>query len=864
MGFIDWLKRPWHRHCPRAPIQRAHRFMVPRLEQLESRVTPDITLTNAFLVDSHDHAVAAPDKGEMVFIQANWTTQGLPADASYRISYNVDGVDLYSSTVTFGAGHTQTESWYWYRGGWFAAPGTHNVTVTIDPTTYGTTSRNFSFTPVTAPDLPEKFLTPIGGNPFQTWGIVNYVDVNPLSPAFNDYNGGPYTYDGHAGHDLSLASFGSMDAGVPDYAAADGTVVAVQDGNYDRNTAFSSALANYVVIDHGNGWQSIYYHLRTNTILVHVGDPVVAGQVLGLAGSSGYSTGAHLHFEVQHNGDIVEPEYDPATYWADPLPYQGSLSSVLASGVTSSHTTLTADLNAQEQPVSANVFTQAAGQEFSMWFGAFTRANDAAAFRVYKPDGTHYPSLDRTFTAGLSRGGYCYFFFQLPANLDLGTWNVAVEINGAEQSRTSFQVTPGGAGAAHVAQGSTIVPNGRTTPIDFGTASPGDTPPQRPFTVSNLGSATLTLSNLVLPGGLSLVGSFPSSVAAGGSATFTVQMATDTSGTDAGILSFNTSDPNAPTYGYDVKGIVSGGYTGAIHGQVFNDVNGDRVENGTEPGLPGQTVTLLNPVDGSVLTTTTTSFNGYYAFLNLAPGAYRVRETPPTGWTQSTPDPADVTVGTSDVLISLFGVGAYLPTHFTISAPAGATAGTAFDFTVTAQDDHGNTAAGYAGTVHFISADPYGAAVPVDYSFQPGDAGTHTFAAGATLYTDGAWDLTATDTASGITGSTFVNVTAAVADHLRFSQPPTDTPAGQTISQVVVQVVDPFGNLVTNYSGMVTLSIGMNPSGGTLNGSVTVTVVNGVATFSDLSIDLAGTGYTLHATIGGGLPDIDSDLFNIT
>src|SRR5262249_55716267 len=152
--------------------------------------------------------------------------------------------------------------------------------------------------------------------------------------AFNDYNGGPYTYDGHAGHDLSLASFGSMDAGVPDYAAADGTVVAVQDGNYDRNTAFSSALANYVVIDHGNGWQSIYYHLRTNTILVHVGDPVVAGQVLGLAGSSSYSTGAHLHFEVQHNGDIVEPEYDPATYWADPLPYQGSLSSVLASGVT--------------------------------------------------------------------------------------------------------------------------------------------------------------------------------------------------------------------------------------------------------------------------------------------------------------------------------------------------------------------------------------------------------------------------------------------------------------------------------------------------------------------------------------------------
>jgi hypothetical protein len=40
-------------------------------------------------------------------------------------------------------------------------------------------------------------------------------------------------------------------------------------------------------------------------------------------------------------------------------------------------------------------------------------------------------------------------------------------------------------------------------------------------------------------------------------------------------------------------------------------------------------------------------------------------------------------------------------------------------------------------------------------------------------------------------------------------------------------------------------------------------VINGVATFSDLAIDLAGTGYTLHATIGGGLPDIDSSPFNI-
>ena len=53
---------------------------------------------------------------------------------------------------------------------------------------------------------------------------------------------------------------------------------------------------------------------------------------------SGNSTAAHLHFEVQHNGDVVEEEYDPAVFWASPLPYQATVRSVLDSGVSSSFT----------------------------------------------------------------------------------------------------------------------------------------------------------------------------------------------------------------------------------------------------------------------------------------------------------------------------------------------------------------------------------------------------------------------------------------------------------------------------------------------------------------------------------------------
>jgi hypothetical protein len=193
-------------------------------------------------------------------------------------------------------------------------------------------------------------------------------------------------------------------------------------------------------------------------------------------------------------------------------------------------------------------------------------------------------------------------------------------------------------------------------------------------------------------------------------------------------------------------------------------------------------------------------------------------------------------------------------------------AGAPFDVTVTAVDPFGQAAVGYTGTVRFSSADPYGATLPADYTFLGADQGVHTFPGGATLYTAGTWDVTATDTGTGsITGSALITVSPAAADHLLFLQQPTDTAAGQTITPAVtVAVVDPFGNVVTgDNSDTVTLAIGTNPGGGTLGGTLTVTASGGIATFSDLSIDQVGDGYTLHAT-ATGLTAADSAAFRIT
>src|SRR2546422_302263 len=101
------------------------------------------------------------------------------------------------------------------------------------------------------------------------------------------------------------------------------------------------------------------------------------------------------------------------------------------------------------------------------------------------------------------------------------------------------------------------------------------------------------------------------------------------------------------------------------------------------------------------------------------------------------------------------------------------------------------------------------------------------------------------------------------ATHLVFTVQPSNTTAGGTISPAVqVAAQDDAGNTVVGFGADITIALGNNPGGGTLSGTTTVTAVNGVATFSNLSINRAGNGYTLVAT-GTGLTGATSAPFNI-
>lgn len=94
----------------------------------------------------------------------------------------------------------------------------------------------------------------------------------------------------HTGIDIGVGS------GTPIHAADAGAVI---------SAGWMGAYGNAVVIDHGGGLSTLYGHM--SSIGVRAGQTVSAGQVIGKVGSTGWSTGPHLHFEVRRNGDPVNP-----------------------------------------------------------------------------------------------------------------------------------------------------------------------------------------------------------------------------------------------------------------------------------------------------------------------------------------------------------------------------------------------------------------------------------------------------------------------------------------------------------------------------------------------------------------------------
>ena len=172
------------------------------------------------------------------------------------------------------------------------------------------------------PDAPQltagqMLLVPGGQREFVRWVVpqITRTQRNPL-PVGAGPGACPGGYSGGAvgggffvwpsnNHFLSGTNFTSYHPGV-DIATAYGDPVYAADGGVVVFAGWSNyGYGNMVVIDHGNGWQTLYAHLSQWN--VSCGQSSLQQTVVGLAGSTGNSSGPHLHFEMQYGGSRVNP-----------------------------------------------------------------------------------------------------------------------------------------------------------------------------------------------------------------------------------------------------------------------------------------------------------------------------------------------------------------------------------------------------------------------------------------------------------------------------------------------------------------------------------------------------------------------------
>ncbi|MBD2315118.1 M23 family metallopeptidase [Desertifilum sp. FACHB-1129] len=163
-----------------------------------------------------------------------------------------------------------------------------------------------------------RFAQPIDCTVGKDCYILRYYDRDP-GPGEIDFACGRLTGDGHNGTDFGISDERLMAKGVPVLASAPGTVLRMRDNVADERIRTPEDLSriegincgNGMVIDHGNGWETQYCHLRRGSVAVKPGDRVETGTVLGLVGLSGETSFPHVHLTVRHNGETVDPFVGP-------------------------------------------------------------------------------------------------------------------------------------------------------------------------------------------------------------------------------------------------------------------------------------------------------------------------------------------------------------------------------------------------------------------------------------------------------------------------------------------------------------------------------------------------------------------------
>jgi murein DD-endopeptidase MepM/ murein hydrolase activator NlpD len=273
---------------------------------------------------------------------------------------------------------------------------------------------------------------PQAGTLWQDLNMNSFVDLDPGS-GVKDFDCSGYAGNGHKGHDSDIDSFKRQEIGVPIFAALDGTVVDAHDGEFDMQTTAPNVPANFVVLAHGGGQYALYWHMKKGSVAVSINQFVPAGTQIGLTGSSGISTGPHLHFESVYAGTFYEPYAGPcrpgASNYVSQIPIRRE-SYARDFAVSNAPFSGNAGLPYDEAVRTGSFVTGLHTVYFKIHLGGDMPVNLGYRVRFRRPDGTI--ALDAPGSLGNGspfHGGWLWFGYNLSFNVT-GTWHILFDLNG--------------------------------------------------------------------------------------------------------------------------------------------------------------------------------------------------------------------------------------------------------------------------------------------------------------------------------------------------------------------------------------------------------------------------------------------------
>ncbi len=273
------------------------------------------------------------------------------------------------------------------------------------------------------------------------YGISGYVDQNTGSGVVQDYNCGSRTYDGHNGVDYFTWPFQwylvENDL-IHVVAAADGVIIGKEDGYSSYSCDWNGNQNwNAIYLRHSDGSVSWYGHMKENSLTSkNIGSAVTQGEYLGIVGSSGRSSGPHLHFEVYKKQpytrtNLIEPHsgscngLNNESWWESEEVYQKPTINTI---LTHSDAIELGCPTANEKTYFQNEF-KAGDPVFFSRFYKDQKKGTTSFQKVYKPNNELWVQWDQIFSDNFN-ASWWYNFYILPANAESGEWIYEVTYEG--------------------------------------------------------------------------------------------------------------------------------------------------------------------------------------------------------------------------------------------------------------------------------------------------------------------------------------------------------------------------------------------------------------------------------------------------